>query len=546
MSSSARNEDPYLCLISILVPVYNTPAQILEETIQSVLTQTFQNWELCICDDCSTLPETLEVLERYRGIDWRIKIVRSPTNLNIARATNRCAEFACGEFLGFLDHDDVLEPDALDLVASYLESDHEIDLLYTDEDKLERDGTLSEPYFKPDWSPEHLTSVMYVLHFTVVRKKLFLELGMLRHEYSGAQDYDFALRASARARKIAHIPKILYHWRKIPGSAAEVVDAKPDALIKARLAVEDFARNRDPDAVVVDGQLFGTFRVKWSAGERPDPVTLLILTDSRRRNVPGRGDILLADHLVDSIRAKSTFPNIQITVVDNGNLPAAIRDKFKAIGVDLFSYAFSGPFNFSHKANFSLRQVKTEDVILLNDDIEVITPDWIEALLGYSRQPEIGGVGCRLLFADDRIQHAGMAFGLTCPAEHLFYNRPSDNPGYCGFTHLVRNYSAVTGAVFATTMSKLNEIGGFDERLKIDYNDVDLCLRLRRQGYRIVYTPFAELYHFERSTAVRNAASQSDVDLFCKRWDDFLKADPYMNPNFVRRSEGDFYPLLTQ
>jgi len=546
LTDFATIEDPYICLISILVPVYNTPAQVLDETIQSVLTQTFQDWELCICDDCSTLPETREVLDRYQGTDWRIKIVRSPTNLNISRATNLCAEIACGEFIGFLDHDDVLEPDALEQVAAYLKLDPQIDLLYTDEDKLETDGSLTEPYFKPDWSPEHLTSVMYVLHFTVVRKKLFLDLGMLRHEYSGAQDYDFALRASAHARKVAHIPKILYHWRKIPGSAAEVVDAKPDALVKARLALTDFARNKDPDAEVVDGQLFGTFRVKWSAGQRPDPVTLLILTDARRRTIPGRGDVLLVDHFIDSIRAKSTFPNIRIVVVDNGNLPAAVREKFEASGVEIFSYAFSGPFNFSHKANFSLGHVKTEDVILLNDDLEVITPDWIETLLSHSRQPEIGGVGARLRFADDRIQHAGMAFGLDTPAEHLFYNRPVDNPGYCGFTHLVRNFSAVTGAVFATTMSKLNEIGGFDEQLRIDYNDVDVCLRLRRQGYRIVYTPFAELYHFERSTAVRSAPDSSDVDLFCDRWERFLRGDPYLNPNFIRRHDGDSYYLLSQ
>lgn len=546
MTDFATIEDPYICLISILIPVYNTPGQVLDETIQSVLTQTFQNWELCICDDCSTLPETLEVLERYRGTDWRIKIVRAPINLNISRATNLCSEMACGEFLGFLDHDDVLEPDALEQIAAYLELDPQIDLLYTDEDKLETDGTLTEPYFKPDWSPEHLTSVMYMLHFTVVRKKLFLDLGMLRHEYSGAQDYDFALRASAHARKVAHIPKILYHWRKIPGSAAEVVDAKPDALVRARLALTDFARRKDPEAEVVDGQLFGTFRVKWSAGLRPDPVTLLILTDARRRDVPGRGDILLVDHFVDSILAKSTFPNIKIVVIDNGNLPAEIRRKFEGLGIEVFSYTVSGPFNFSHKANFSFSHVKTEDVILLNDDIEVITPDWIETLLSHSRQPEIGGVGCRLRFADDRIQHAGMAFGLDGPTEHLFYNRPVGNPGYCGFTHLVRNFSAVTGAVFATTMSKINEIGGFDEQLRIDYNDVDVCLRLRRQGYRIVYTPFAELYHFERSTAVRSAPDSSDVDFFCDRWQGFLQGDPYLNPNFIRRRDGDYYFLLSQ
>lgn len=525
--------DPYICLISILVPVYNTPPSVLDATIQSVLSQTYTDWELCICDDCSTDPRTLAVLDGYKGTDRRIKIVRPPQNLNISRATNLCAEMATGEFIGFLDHDDVLEPDALAEIAAALRRDAEIDVLYTDEDKLEADGSLTEPYFKPDWSPEHLTSVMYVLHFTVIRKSLFLDVGMLRHEFVGAQDYDLALRVCGRARKIAHIPKILYHWRKIPGSAAAAVDAKPAGLINARAALLDYARQHDPEATVDLGQLHGLFRLNWSAGQRPDPVTLLILTDSRRRDVPGRGDILLVDHFIDSVIAKSTFRAFKIVVVDNGNLPADVRAKFVNLGVRVHSYAFEEPFNFSHKANFAIDKVETEDVIILNDDLEVISPDWIEALLGFSRQPEIGAVGCRLRFADDRIQHAGIALGVTSPCMHLFYNRPADSPGYLGFTHLVRNYSAVTGAVLATTMSKLREVGGFDESLRIDYNDIDLCLRLGKAGYRIVYTPHAELYHFERSSSARNAPHPVDTANFLARWKDLLKWDPFMNPNFV-------------
>lgn len=544
---STKQNDPYLCMISILVPVYNTPADVLDATIQSVLTQTYPNWELCICDDCSTLQETLDVLEAYKGVDWRIKIIRAPTNLNIARATNLCAEMAAGEFLGFLDHDDVLEPDALAGVAEAVGRDSEVDLLYTDEDKLEADGSLTEPYFKPDWSPEHLTSVMYVLHFTVVRKSLFFKAGMLRHEFVGAQDYDFALRASGLARKIVHIPKILYHWRKIPGSASAAVDAKPDALLNARAALLDYARQRDPDATVELGQLHGLYRLKWSIGYRPTPVTLLILTDARRRDIPGRGDILLVEHFVDSILAQSTFPNIRIVVVDNHNLPPQTRSKFENLGIAIHSHTFEGPFNFARKANFSLTKVETEDVIVLNDDLEVISPDWIEALLSFSRQPEIGAVGCRLRFADERIQHAGIGLGLDAPCMHLFYNRPADAPGYYSFTHLVRNYSAVTGAVLATTMSKLREVGGFDEDLRIDYNDIDLCLKLGEKGYRIVYTPHAELYHFERSSSSRDVTDPADTARFLARWGDLLKRDIYMNPSFVRNSQQptDNYSLLT-
>jgi GT2 family glycosyltransferase len=520
-------------LISVLMPVFNTPAEILDTAIQSVLRQTYPNWELCICDDCSSSSETLDVLENYRGADWRIKIVRSPENLHIARATNLAAELATGEFVAFLDHDDLLEHDALEHVARTIKSDPEIDFLYTDEDKIDAQGNLSEPYFKPSWSPEHLLSVMYILHLMVVRKRLFLELGGLRHQFTGSQDYDLALRATAIARKVAHIPRVLYHWRKIPGSAAEAVDAKPEALRNAQRALEDFVSSRDPTATVRDGLLPGTYRVDWSLGD-PDPVTLLILTGARSRRVEGRGNVLLVDNFLDSILSKSTYKNFRILVVDdNGNLPEPVRSKVLACGGTVESFPLKLPFNFSRKANFAISRVETEHFILLNDDLEVISEDWIEAMLGFARQPKIGAVGAMLLFPTGRIQHAGIVLGLEDTAAHIFYNTPA-TPAYGGFSHLVRNYSAVTGAALATRLSVVRDVGPFDESMAIDFNDVDFCLRLRSSGYRIVYTPHAKLFHFEGSSIPRREQTATDRVAFMERWKPYMASDPFYNPSLPR------------
>jgi GT2 family glycosyltransferase len=516
--------------ISVLMPVYNTPPDVLHEAIQSVLAQTYENWELCICDDCSTNPATTEMLERYRGFDPRIKITRGATNLHISEATNAAAEFATGDFVAFLDHDDLLTPDAIAHVVEVINSDSEVDLVYTDEDKLEEDGTLSEPYFKPDWSPELLGSTAYILHFMVLRKSLFLELGGLQGVFTGAQDFDLSIRATAAARKVRHIPKVLYHWRKIAGSAAATVDAKPQALVNAGLAVESYAKSVDPTAEVAPGLFTGSYRIKWTVDvERP--VTLLMLTDAQYKEVEGRGNILMVEHAINSILDKSTFKNVRIIVLDNGKLPPEAKRRMTRRGVQIRKYTVELPFNFPKKMNAAFDMVETEDVIILNDDIEVITPDWIEALLAHSRRDGVGVVGALLLYPNDRIQHAGVVLGVNGASTHIFHNQPADSIGYCGYTHVVRNYSAVTGAVMATRMSVVREIGGFDESLAIDYNDIDFCLRARDAGHRVVYTPFARLYHFEGSTLVRKAVSQNDLDNFLGRWGAVVNQDPFYNPN---------------
>ena len=515
--------------VSILMPVFNTDPKILKEAINSVIAQNYQNWELCICDDASTEPETIDVLKIYRGSDPRIKITRSECNLHISGATNLAAEFATGDFLAFLDHDDTLEQDALAYVVEAIENAPDVDLLYSNEDIINIDGQFVEPYFKPSWSPEHLHSVMYLLHFLVIRKSLFFALEGLREKFSGAQDYDLALRATRFARRIIHIPKILYHWRAIPGSAAMTVDAKPQALINAQAALLDCVSSINQQAKVTDGLLTGTFRVHWPIPENT-VVTLVIPTDAKRAVITNRGEILLIRNFLESIVQKSTYQNIKIIVVDNNNLPDKECEYITSIGGKIIHYSYKGKFNFSKKINFSLDHVDTEQVIILNDDLEVISEDWIEALLSFSCKEDIGAVGGRLLYPNGNIQHAGVILNTSNICEHVFRHLTPNQIGYYGYSHIIRNYSAITGAVLATRLSLIKKIGGFREEFGIDYNDIDFCLRLGKSGYRCVYTPFAALYHFESTTLKRNNKTKNFINagnLFSPQWKNIIRNDPY-------------------
>ncbi|HUJ73862.1 MAG TPA: glycosyltransferase, partial [bacterium] len=478
--------------------------------------------------------DTLDVLERCRSGDPRIKIVRAPENLHIAGASNLAARQATGEFLAFLDHDDVLHPHALREVALALQQFPETDLLYTDEDKINSDGNRhQDPFYKPDWSPEYLESVMYMLHMLTVRSALFRELGGFRTQVSGAQDYDLALRASRLARRVHHIPKILYHWRMIPGSAAAAIDAKPQAIRAARLALQDALSASGQPGHVEDGLLPATFRARWDIVGNP-PVTLLILTNHVARSIPGRGRIHLLQHFIRSILDKSTYPNYRILVVDNGNAQRPIKRYLDRNGVRVVSYSYAGPFNYSRKFNFSTRYVETNHVICLNDDLEVITPEWIESLLEFSQKPEIGVAGARLLHAQGTVQHAGVVLGVNGSAAHLFHGLPGDQVGYYGYSHVIRNFSAVTGAVMATRMEIIQAVNGFDERMAIDLNDIDFCLRVQGLGKRIVYTPYAQLYHFEGASQERKAITEADVKVFRRRWQEVMDRDPFYNPNLPK------------
>jgi GT2 family glycosyltransferase/glycosyltransferase involved in cell wall biosynthesis len=522
-------------VISLIVPVYNVRPDFLQACVLSALSQSYPFWELCLCDDASTEEGTRRMLAAMQGMDPRIRIRRLQRNHGIAGASNLAVEMATGEFIAMLDNDDAIARDALLEVARALFADPSIDVIYTDEDKIDEQGRLIDTYYKPDWSPEHLESVMYVLHMLVVRKRLFLELGGFREAYSGAQDYDLMLRLSRRTQHVHHIQKALYHWRAVEGSAAAVVDAKPYALDAGFRALSDHVAARHGDRAWVEaGLLPGTFRVRRRILGNPR-VTLLILTNNTELELPSRGRFHMVDNMVDSILRRTSYRNYEIVVVDNSRLAAEQHSRFQSLGVRVEN--FTGPvvpFNYAAKANFALRTCRTEHLVLLNDDMEVINDDWLTSMLELSQDPEVGAVGARLLHADGTLQHVGCVIGVNGGSAHVYHSFPGDFVGYNGFTHLIRNYSAVTGACLATRKSVLSQAGGLDESFAVDFNDTDLCLKIIESGYRVVYTPYAQLFHFEGASAKRATQSADERRRFVARWARYMENDPHFNPNFAR------------
>jgi GT2 family glycosyltransferase/glycosyltransferase involved in cell wall biosynthesis len=518
---------------SIVMPVYNVDGRLLERCILSVVNQTYPFWELCIANDASTAPDTLAVLNHFRGRTPYIKITDLPKNSGIAGASNHAASLATGQYITFLDNDDELTSDALETIAGVLNKNPQLDCLYTDETKIDPDGAEIEHFYKPDWSPEHLESVMYVLHMLVVRKTLFFEVGQFREAYDGAQDYDLMLRLSRATSQIGHVAQALYRWRAIPGSAASTVDAKPRALESGFRALADHVAKKYGDAGYVEsGLLTGTFRVRRHVAGQA--VSLMILTNNARCELPGRGEICMVENFVQSIMKLTTYPNYRIVVVDNSTLSASQEASFQANGVQVINHTFTGRFNYAAKANFAVRSARTELLVLLNDDMEVSSPDWLTALIEYAQLPDIGAVGGRLLHEDGSVQHAGAVVGLNGSVGHIYHNAARDFVGYNGFTHIIRNYSAVTAACIATRKSVVMHAGGFDEKFATDFNDIDLCLRMREAGYRIVYTPYCELYHFEGRSLPRTMQNADERELFCGRWSDIIARDPYYNENLTR------------
>jgi O-antigen biosynthesis protein len=520
---------------SIVTPVFNTDEKVLKDCIDSVKQQSFTNWELILVDDCSTKLETQDLLRSELGRDPRVKIYFSEKNLHIAEASNLGVRYSRGKFIGLLDHDDTLTPYSLERVYSEIEKSRlPVDVVYSDEDKIDFDGTYCDPYFKPSWSPEHLLSVMYLLHFLVFRRSLFLSIDGFRDIFSGAQDYDLALRLTAKARKIVHIPEILYHWRKVEGSASAEIDAKPYALINGKKALEDHISNGKIGGVVTDGLLKGFFRVRYSIPANTK-VTLLILSAGASRVVDGRGEIVLLDNFLKSIAQKTSYGDYEVLVVHNNELSEGSLNLIESLKGKAIAANDNLPFNYARRINYAFSQVKTEYVIALNDDLEVINADWIESLIEWLSDEQIGIVGPRLLYPDNTVQHSGVSLLNNFKgATHHFYKMPKDEIGYNGYTHLVRNYAAVTGAVMATKKSLFNLVGGFDTRLSTDYNDVDFCLKLYEQGYRTVFTPHCELYHFESSTIKRSSQSSLELDIFNSKWSGLVSSDPYINISKIK------------
>ncbi|CAN5497534.1 hypothetical protein BH10PLA2_BH10PLA2_06820 [soil metagenome] len=519
-------------LISILTPVYNTPAEYLRLTIESVRRQLYSNWELCLADDASTEPHVRPILEGYAAIDPRIRVTFRPSNGNISAASNTALEMARGEYVALLDHDDELAEQAIFRMAQAIVEDRAIDFLYSDEDKLELDCTRSDPFFKPDWSPEYFLSCMYTCHLGVYRTSLVREVGGFRSEFDTAQDYDMALRVVARKPKVHHVADVLYHWRKLPTSTAAGHSAKPLAHEISRQAVQSYLDLIGTPAQAVHAPLIGFHRIRYKIQGNP-LVSIVIPTAGREATIRGRKTSYLA-MCIESIKTRSSYRNYEVVVVDNDDLSEEqiqLLDEHKVRRIP-----FTEPFNLASKMNLGGAKAEGEFLLFLNDDIEVISPDWIESLLGYAQQSEIGGVGARLYFPDGRLQHVGVTI-LDGNPGHPYYGSSGDHIGYFCGNVVARNYSAVTGACFMTRADVFQEVGGFSESFPLNYNDVDLCLRICEQGYRIVYVPDARLYHHE--SASKEGVFESELIAFQERWCPAWRRDPFYSPHLSNR-HGDF------
>src|SRR5688572_11971861 len=524
---------PYRPLLSVVMPVYNTDERWLRAAIQSVRHQLYDNWELCIADDASSQPRVHEVLREVAAQDARIKVHFRPVNGHISAASNSALALASGEFIVLLDHDDVLARYALAAVVYELNRHPDANLVYSDEDKIDRSGRRFAPYFKSDWNPELFYGQNMISHLGVYRREIVERVGGFREGFEGSQDYDLALRVveQTEEHRIRHIPHVLYHWRAIRGSVALGGGEKLYAHDAARRAIQDhFNRvglhaSCEPAPGVPEHH-----RIRYCLPEVRPHVTIVI---------PTRDRVELLARCIDSIRSRSTYSPYDILIVDNGSTLPESRSYFEQAERDarISRLRVDEPFNFSRLNNLAADRARGTLLCFLNNDMEVISPHWLEEMVSLANRDDVGAVGAMLYHPDDTVQHAGVILGLGGVAAHAHRDMLRGHAGYFGRGALTQALSAVSAACLMVRKAAFEAVGGFDEALAVAYNDVDLCLRLRQSGLRNVWTPFAELYHFEsasRGTDAQGTARArllTEAGLLRTRWKDALDADPYFNPN---------------
>jgi GT2 family glycosyltransferase len=520
-------------LISIIMPVYNSVLGELTAAIESVLRQSCDRWELCIADDCSDRGEVREILSGFAAQDSRIRVTYRQERGGISRASNTAWETATGDYVCFLDHDDTLAPHALAYVCEALSQNSGADLLYSDEDKIGAQGQRLDPFFKPDWSPDLLRSENYLCHLLVIAQDLTRKTGLLDPAFDGSQDYDLILRATEQARRIVHIPKILYHWRAGAASTASSIDNKQYALDAAKRALE--RRHR-----VEPGLVTGRWRVRYPIPEG-SRVSIIIASG-------GRVDVLRTN--LESLFSKTTYRDYEVVIVDNSKGQAVERlvREFQAGHANLrYLDARDKPFNFSAINNAAARECDSPALLFLNDDTSAIAPEWLEAMLELALRPEAGAVGAKLLYPNGAIQHAGVVLGLYDNCGHAFKGLDGSKPHYFDFTDIIRNVSAVTGACLMVKASVFWQAGGFDEdEFAVAFNDVDFCLKLGSLGYQNLYTPHAVLYHHESlsKTSKDLIPHPKEVAAMRLKWGKTIAHDPFYNPNLTRNQED--YSLRTR
>jgi GT2 family glycosyltransferase/glycosyltransferase involved in cell wall biosynthesis len=520
-----------LPLISVLMPVFNGSEAWLVKAIESVRGQFYPHWELCIADDASTAPHVRKILEDYARRDERIIVVFREQNGHISAASNSALAVATGEFTALLDHDDELAPDAFAQIAFALAERPDLEFIYSDEDKIDERGRRFDPYFKPDWNPDLLLAQNYTCHLSVFRTARLRAIGGFREGYEGSQDWDLTLRATERLEpaRVHHVARVLYHWRAIPGSTALNLGEKDYPAKAARQALADhFARNGETVELLL---LPGNYWRAKRAVPPPAPVVSLI--------IPTRNRVDLLAPCIGSILEKTGYPEYEIIIVDNRSDDPATLDYLRQIESSRIRVLhYDEPFNYSAINNVAVRQARGEIIGLLNNDLEVINPGWLEEMVSQAVRPGIGCVGAMLYYPDDTIQHAGVILGLGGVANHAFYKSPWSTSDHFNRAHLVQNYSAVTGACLLVRREIFNAVGGFNETdLPIAFNDVDFCLRVMQAGYRNVWTPFAEFYHHESAT--RGAEDtpgklerfKAEVAYMRRKWGRLLDLDPAYNRN---------------
>ncbi|OIP72566.1 MAG: hypothetical protein AUK43_02820 [Oscillatoriales cyanobacterium CG2_30_40_61] len=525
----------YKPVFSVIMPVYNTPEEFLREAIESVINQIYPYWEFCIADDASPSPHVKAILEEYKAKDSRIKVIYRTENGHISASSNSALELATGEFITLLDHDDLITPDGLYEVALLLNRNPDLDMIYSDEDKISPNGNLINPYFKPEWCPESFLSRMYTCHLGTYRRSIIEEIGGFRIGYEGAQDYDLVLRFTEKTDKIAHIPKVLYHWRMHSGSTAGGSEAKPYAYEASKKAIQDAVERRGETGIVtgVPGFL-GHHLVRYEITNYKK-VSIVIPT----RDL---GEVL--DRCLESIFTLTTYPNYEVIVIDNGSVQDytfKVFSKWSDQETSRFKcYRLDIPFNFSTINNYGVSQATGDYLLFLNNDTEVINPDWMKAMVEQVQRPQIGAVGALLLFPDNTIQHAGVVMGLGGVAGHGYYAMSSDIPGYFGNVIGFNNVSAVTGACLMCRREVFEQIGGFDEHLTVAYNDVDLCLKMLDKGYRNLYLPHVTLYHHEsksrgyEDTPEKKERLNRESKIIARRWQKYIENDPCYSPHLTR------------
>lgn len=525
-----KHKFKYAPKISILVPVYNTPETFLRQMIESVQKQTYGNWELCIANANPANEQVKVILKEYTANDARVKVTDVPENEGIAQNTNKALEIADGTFIGLLDHDDVLAENALYEVVKELNKAVDTDVIYTDEDKV---STAMDEYFSPnfksDFNLDMLRSNNYFCHFFVAKKELIETVGGFRGEYNGAQDYDLFLRCIEKAERIAHIPKILYHWRVHQESTADNPLSKMYAYDAGQKAIEQHLKRCGVTAEVSKTENLGFYRVKYQ--QEGSPLVSILIPNKDQKDT--------LDQCLKSIEARTDYENYEIIIIENNSTEQETFEYYKQIkNPKIRVIEWKDEFNYSAINNFGVRHAKGEYLLFLNNDIEVINSDWLGEMLSNCQREEVGAVGAKLYYPDNTVQHAGVIVGIGGVAGSVFVGLKRGYTGYMHRASIQQNLSAVTAACMMVKKSVFEEVGGFEEELKVAFNDIDFCLKIREKGHLIVYDPYVELYHYESKTRGAEDTTekirrfQSEIEYMRSHWSSILKnGDPAYNPN---------------